>query len=257
MAEQFDEFLEEVQNDIRQERWMKLWEKYGKALTTAVTCVILLVAAYTIWQTYEKNQREKTADRFIHALDLKSAGQTQQALLDFSALARTGKGSYLLFSKFQQAALLGQEKTEKGQEEALKIYEHIYSDKKNEAQWRDLASLFSIMIKADKISLDSPQAAESLSSLVTALKPLKESHNPWRYPALELEGTLLFQQGKTQEAAEIFLDLAKDNNAPKGLVLRSQLMAQVLAEQGIDMASSEKEGKEKSENALTLESPAE
>lgn len=232
MAEQFDEFLEEVQNDIRQERWMKLWEKYGKTITTAITCAIGLAAGYTVWQNYEKNQREKTADRFIHALDLTMAGQKQQALLDFSALSRDGKADYALLSRFHQAALLVQEKIDTKQQQALEIYEAIQLDKKNSSQWRDLALLFSLIVKADN-AFDKTENTTLLSSIIENLKPLKDEKNPWYYPALELEGLILFKQGKIQDAATVFLTAAKDNKAPKGLSMRAQLMTQVLAEQGV------------------------
>ena len=40
MADKFDEFLEEVEQDIRQERFQKIWNKHGKTIIAIVVAIL-------------------------------------------------------------------------------------------------------------------------------------------------------------------------------------------------------------------------
>ena len=49
MAEKFDEFLEEVEKDIRQEKFLKLWKQYGKQVIGVFSAIIVIIIGYNLW----------------------------------------------------------------------------------------------------------------------------------------------------------------------------------------------------------------
>lgn len=247
MADKFDEFLEEVENDIRQERWMGLWQKYGKMATTALTVAVAIAGAYMAWQSYDYHQREKSADRFLHAQDLIAQGENMQALTDFAALAKDSKAIYPILAQFNQAALLGQDGPQKDIAAAGQLYEDLAKNTKIDAAWRGLATLFHVTLLADHTPLEQTQ------SLLDQLKPLLNKENPWFALASEIQGALLYRLGDIPGATSIFVQLAKDKNTPEGVMVRAQLMTQVLSGDGLPFD----DGKDDGQSAVTPAGSAE
>jgi hypothetical protein len=223
MAEKFDEFLEEVENDIRQERYKKLWDKYGKMASNAIFIALAGAVAYTAWQNYSVNQRQKNADAFLHTHDLIERGDTSQALLDLQALEQQDSGIYKVLTQFARAALLANDGPQQNIKEAIEIYQSLATNKNIEASWRELATIMEISVKADDYS---PAAVQELIDLV---KPLAAEGKPWYGLAAELYGSLLFRKGDNVAAGEVFVKLARDNSVPEGVRLRAQVMTQALA----------------------------
>lgn len=223
MAEKYDEFLDELESDIRQEKWMLLWKKYGKVMTAVFTVAVGAAAAYTAWTTHTTNQRKQAADRFLHVQELISSGKTDQALLDLGGIVRDEKGDYGVFARLNKAALLGQSADATKRAEALQIYQEVRQDKKVDAAWRELADIFEIMLQADN------PKPEEIQPLLDRLVPLIAEDSPWQHIALELNAVLLYRQGNNDAARLLFQKLAQDKDAPQGVILRAQFMTQLLS----------------------------
>jgi hypothetical protein len=77
MAEKFDEFLVEVENDIRKEKMLQLWKQYGKQVVAGVVGIIILISGYNFWSYYEQNKRTQMAEKLIAAQDFIGQGETE------------------------------------------------------------------------------------------------------------------------------------------------------------------------------------
>lgn len=222
MVEKFDEFLEEVEKDIRQEKLLNLWKQYGKQVTIGIVAVIALIGLYNLWGHYEQNKRVEMAEKLITAQELIAHGDSDKALVILNSLSIESHNTYQPLALFQKAGLLLQGGAKSKPAEAISIYNQLSANKKIEPLWRDLAALLAIMA-----SMDLPNI--KAEDLLAKLEPLTVDASPWRYFAREMKGVLLNRKGEGLKAAEIFARLVQDNNTPSGISMRARLMTQIVS----------------------------
>lgn len=222
MAEKFDEFLVEVENDIRKEKMLQLWKQYGKQVVAGVVGIIILISGYNFWSYYEQNKRTQMAEKLIAAQDFIGQGETEKAQTILSSMATGSPTIYQQLALFQKAGLLSQKP-----EEMREIYQQLAANTKIDPLWRDLATLLNVMV-----SIDQPNA--KIDDLLMQLSALTTNQNPWRYLAKEIKGVLLHRKGDNTQAAELFAQLVQDNQTPSGISMRARLMVQIVSADIID-----------------------
>lgn len=220
MAEKFDEFLEEVEKDIRQEKLLKLWKQYGKQIIAGVVAIIVVIAAYNLWCQYDRNKQIQMAEKLIAAQELITKGEATKAQAILTSLSESSNSTYRFLGLFQKAALSLQEGAPAKLTEAIAIYNQLAENKKMDLLWRDLATLLATMA-----SIDLPDV--KVDDLLAKLDPLTSDQNPWRYFAKEMKGLLLFRKGEKAQCTELFARLVQDSQTPQGISLRSRLMVQI------------------------------
>ncbi|MBY0281787.1 MAG: tetratricopeptide repeat protein [Alphaproteobacteria bacterium] len=226
MADKFDEFLEEVEQDIRHERIEKLWKQYGKTIIIAVVGVLALTGGFMAWKNHQHKEYLVLSEQFVGAQNLLAQGKTTEAIGVMQALSKGSHHGYAILARFLEAALLSKEGSGQDVKGAQAIYDAIEKDRNAEQHFRDLATFFRVNLEIDRLS-NTPDAAV-IKNLIDALEPLTKPDNPWHSLAKELKGLLLYKQNKTAEASEIFISLIQDAKSPTELRMRAQLMSQVL-----------------------------
>ncbi len=101
-----DSLFREIEEDLRQEHWARLWKRYGNYVAGAVIAVVLSVAGYQGWRAYDIATRQSDGERFAAALKLAGDKQVQAAAKAFAGLAADATAGYALLARFQAAALL-------------------------------------------------------------------------------------------------------------------------------------------------------
>lgn len=228
MAQQkdkFDEFLEEVENDIRQEKYMQLWQKYGKLASGSVTAAIIVVATYSLWSTYQEKQQLKNSDYYTTAQQYIAQGKISQALSTLKAIEPGGTLSsshaktYPHLARFTQAALLQEPGEQQNIDQAIALYTSLSQDKTLDPRWQAIATLQSVRLRFQ-------QTPEQSTELLAQIEPLTQDAHPFQALALEQKALMLQQIGKTAEAREIFVKLIQMKEAPEGVSMRAQIMLQ-------------------------------
>lgn len=214
-----DEFIREVQEDVRRDRALELWRKYGKYAVGLVLAAIIAAAAVVGWRDYQQAQRAKHGMIYAEALDLVREGQTGAAIAAFNNLAVDAGRGYAELARLQQAALLARDGNGAG---AAAIYEQLASDTGAERMFRDLALILLALTTAD---------TADPAELGRRLEPLTAKDNPWRFSALEVTALLAQNSGDTARAEEIFKSLADDVTAPRQLRARASAMLASLGEE--------------------------
>lgn len=204
-----DQFIEEVDEELKRERYMDLWRKYGTYIVAAVLVVVIAVAGVVGWRQYQSNQRTQAGLAFLEAQRLAEQGKKTEALAAFKAAEKVGTAGYRELARFREAAALAQQGNEAA---AAGIYDSIARDQSADRLFRDLALLLYALNVADRAE---PKA------LIERLKPLTEKAQPWRFSALELTALLQRRRGDTAAAKEIYRKLADDDNAPGKLRTRA------------------------------------
>ena len=109
MAEDTDDHLfEEIEEDLRAERYAKLWKRYGKFVIAGFIALIVGVAGFKGWQTYDQKIRAEQSNQYATAARLlaekKSSERsmpTKSALPYLPRSPKTGVkaiGFYLVFA---------------------------------------------------------------------------------------------------------------------------------------------------------------
>jgi len=214
------EIFHEVDEDVRRERYEKLWKAYGKYLVGAVVAIVVATVAVVGWRQYQLSQREAEGERFAAALALAAEGRSTEAATAFAELAGDAGAGYRLLARFQAAAAL---KASGASDRAVAIYDRIAADGGGGEVLRDLAALLAV-----QTLFDQAPAAE----LERRLAPLLGADNPWRYSARELAALVALKSGDRAAAREGFAALADDAAAPAGLRARAAEMLAALGGTG-------------------------
>jgi hypothetical protein len=209
-----ESLLREIDEDIRRERFAKLWKRYGTYVIAAAVLLLASVAGYKIWQEQTIARRGEAAEQFTAAVALASKDRAA-AEERLRAIAKDGPAGYGLLAAFQQAALLAKG----GDRQAAR---NAYQDLQRSASdpiYRDLAILSEAMVALEGEAL--PIDADAIRD---KLQPLALDGNPWRFSARELMAMLAWRGGQTGEAKNRLQALAEDPQAPADIRNRAQQM---------------------------------
>jgi len=210
------DIFREIDEELRHERYEKLWKAYGKYAVAVIVAVILLFGGFRGWDHYQTRQRENDSARFQAAAALEAEGNKKEAAAVFAALADKGTAGYRTLARFRQAALRAENGDVAG---AISIYDALAADSDLSAVLREAAVVFAVMHASDQPNADP-------AALKGRLAPLIRDGGPWRHSARELAGLLELRQGDIAAARKSFSAVVDDVAAPAGLRARA---TQVLA----------------------------
>jgi hypothetical protein len=219
MSSADDSLIREVDEDLRRERLAQLWKRYGSWLISAAVALVLVVAGFEGWRSYQRSARE-AAGRDFQQAEQRLEGDRAAAAEGFAAVARDGTAGYALLARLREAearAVLGDAAA------ARQIYGAIAASA-DDAIGRDLSTLLDVMTvlaRPDSVIAD-PQA------LSARLEPLSHADGPWRFSAREMMAMLALEAGDPVKARELLDALRTDGSAPGDLRARADEMVQQL-----------------------------
>lgn len=212
------DIFREVDEELRQERYARLWKKYGRYVIALAVLLVFVVAGHEGWQWYRNSVRISDSDRFVEAMRQAAQGQEQDALGSFESLAADSSTGYEVLARFRAASLRLSGGDEAG---AISAYEEIARDDGIDEIYRELATLLIALN-----SLDSAEPAE----LRQRLQPLVGPGAPWRHTAREALAAVALRQGEQEEALRLYRELSDDAEAPEGVRARAAEMARILGQ---------------------------
>lgn len=215
-----DQFIQEVEDELKQERHLALWRKYGIFAVAAVLVTVIGVASYQGWRNYQQGQHFKYGQSYAQALALLRQGNDARARAEFGKLAAEAGSGYAELALLQRAALLAKGGDGAG---AAALYRQLADDSGTVKLFRELAVILLALITADNAD---PR------ELTARLQPLTARDNPWRHSALEVTALLAQRQGDRARAKEIYQRLADDAKAPQGLRARAAEMLATMESPG-------------------------
>jgi len=97
VAEEVQEgIFREIDEELRQEHYAKLWRRYGKVVIAAAVLLVAGVAGYQGWRSWDANMRKADGERFAAAQALARAQDPSGAEAAFAKLAGDASGGYAL-----------------------------------------------------------------------------------------------------------------------------------------------------------------
>ena len=212
-----DDLFREVDEEVRQEQYLKLWKQYGVYIAGVVLAVVVITVGIVVWRDLQQSEREADGEALLGAIAA-SEERPDEALDRLADLAAEGTKGYRLLARLREGALL----SERGDiRSAVAIYDTLAADSGQEQIYRDLAKV--LAVSHGMSIMDRGEVEDRLASVV-------DDDNPWRYSARELVATATMAGGDTAAAREAYQALVDDARAPAGIRARAAEMLAILGQ---------------------------
>ncbi|MGH6854130.1 MAG: tetratricopeptide repeat protein [Aestuariivirga sp.] len=208
-----ESLFREVDEEVRQDQFKKLWDRYGNAALALCLIVVAAVAGFKGWQYWQVKQAETAGQAFFGAAKLASAGNAGDALKQFEVIGHPGYG---LLAKLREAGLLA---TQGKTEEAVKIYDTVAAGPGADQALRDLARIRAAYALIETATPD---------QLAARVGSFDQAGNPWRHAAREIIGIAAWRTQNYRLAQSTMAIILADAETPDTLRQRAQTLSQLL-----------------------------
>src|SRR5262245_40874857 len=218
MIDQRDSLAREVDEELRREQLLKLWEKYGTYVVAAVALIVVGVGGIKYYQYRTAVAAEAAGARLVAASRRPAPDSSPEAQKILTEIASSGPAGYATLARLRLAAA----DREAGKlAEAAAAYEAIANEGAGDRLLADYARLQAASLKLD---------TAGLTDLQNRLNDLAADGNPWRASARELLGLAALRAGKSEEARQQFQRLLSDRDTPPSIAERARIMMAMLTE---------------------------
>lgn len=204
-----DEFIREVDEAVRQDRWMSIWKQYSAYIIGAALAVVIGTSAGVGWQSYQESQRSAHARALAEATTLLADEKPGEAAAAYRALADDVGGGVGVVARLRAAEA---EKAAGNATQKLEILDGLASDGDVEPLYQQLAALL-----AKQEAFNDSDADSLIDELDRAATP----DSPWRASLLELKAIAQTKAGKTDEARATLKALIDAPETPANLARRA------------------------------------
>lgn len=218
MVDQRDSLAREVDEELRREQLLKLWEQYGTYVVAAAVLIIASIGGYKYYEHRRGLAAEVAGARMAVASRDAAQNKTAEAQKALDDIVATGPSSYALLARLRLAAA---DRAAGKTAEAAAAYEAIATASGVDPLLGDYARLQAAMLRLD---------GASWTDMQNRLNDLAADGNAWRFSARELLGLAAHKAGKSEEARKYFQGLLADRNTPPSVGERARVMMAMLTE---------------------------
>ncbi|MFN0042770.1 MAG: tetratricopeptide repeat protein [Alphaproteobacteria bacterium] len=204
------DLIREVDEELKAERALKLWRRYGKYVVAVAILVVAVTGGAVFWKDQRQKARLAESEKYSEGMSLAFEGKAIEAAAVFAALAKDAGPGYGALARLHEAAL----KSRSG-DDAVAAYDAIAKNSNLSSDFKDLGTILSVMHSLDTI--DPAEAAKRLD-------PLAKDNKNWRFSAKEMLAVLALKQNDAERAKALYKSLADDPNSPPALRARATEM---------------------------------
>ena len=203
------DIFREVDEDLRHERYLKLWRRWRYWLLGVGVVALGGAVAYVMISDAQESARQAEGQQFAAAMAAIESGRGSEAVERLAALAADADSGYAALARLAEADARAGRGDISG---AIHTYDLMAADGRLDPLYRDLAALLAAQRLVDRAQVE---------EVNQRLAPLFAGHSPWRPLALELSAVAAMRAGNEAEARAIFADLVSEQAAPLGLRQRA------------------------------------
>ncbi len=208
-----ESLFREVDEEVRQEQYKKLWDKFGKYFVALCVIIVVSVAGVKGYQYYQVKQSEAAAVVYFDAVKRAADGKYEDALKALAAIKHPG---FKQLGQLQQASVLAEQGKAK---EAVAAFDAVAADAAVDASLRDLARIRAGYLLADSLKPD---------ELISRLGSFDREGQVWRQAAREIFGLAAYRTGDYSMADRYMNANFADPETPQDMRQRAQVMIQLL-----------------------------
>lgn len=217
MSNEDDNFIREVNEELRSDAATAIWKKYGKFIIGGAVAIVVGVAGNVAFKEYTAKQAAASGDIFLEALTAAREGRQDEAIEGFDKLEVEGYGAYPLMAKLRAATVLA----DKGDiSDAIATFQEVAADNGVPKALQDIAKIRAAYLLVDHGSYD------DVSSQVEVLT---DTENAMRHSAREALGLAAFKANDFTRAKEWMELIADDVRTPQQMSTRAQVILDLIA----------------------------
>ena len=214
------DIFREVDEDLRHERYLKLWRRWRYWLLGVGVAGLGAAVAYVMLSDAQESARKAEGQQFAAAMAEIQAGRGTEAADRLAMLAADAETGYAALARLGEADARARRGDITG---AVQIYDLLADDSSIDPLYRDLGALLAAQRLVDRANV---------SEVNQRLAPLLAGHSPWRPLATELSAIAEMRAGNTEASRALFAELVSDPAAPLG---QRQRAAELLVSLGGDL----------------------
>ena len=205
----------EVDEDIRKERYQNLWNKYGKYLVGFIILIIVIFSLSQFLKSKNIADNKEILDLYFSSAENIEKNQIDFANQELEAIYIKKNKTLAAFSGFK---LVDNFLKSNKENEALSTLETIFNDASLESIYRELALYKYILINFENIQVNKIKLLMQISgSSKNLLDPYFQ----------EIIGIKHLTFGDKKEASTIFTSLSLDNDIPFDLKIRLDKLIEI------------------------------
>jgi hypothetical protein len=220
-----EEFIREVDEELRRDQLARLWRRYSGAVVGFAVLVVVGTAAKVGWDHWQQRTLAAEAQRFAAAEQLLAAAKPDEAAGAFAAIAAEGGTGYAALARLNEAEAKLALKDEAG---ALAALSQLGQGGIDDPLLRDLGTIL-----AASREVDTGDPAE----LTRRLEPLAAGDSPWRHGARELLAVVAIRAGDLDRAKKLLEELSREVGVPLSQQQRAQELLQAIGGGGPQASS--------------------
>lgn len=209
------DILQEVDEALKQDKILKLWQDYGNYIIAAVVMVVLMTAAKSGYEYHHKTTSEAATTQLLSILDGEEESKAA-ALTDFINNAKGGS------SIIAQLQLAGEHLNNDNGEDALKVFADIAMNDKATPYFKDFAKLMMVQIKMDTLSDENIKEIQAYLSAI-----IDDEKSVWRYHALLNRAALSAAGQEYKPAIDDLQKIIDSRVSPPTLAQRARALSQL------------------------------
>ena len=217
-----ESFKREVDENLRRDQLRDFFKKNGTWLIGGVLLFLVASGGLIWWRQHQVQVHGAETEKLAEIYKDIGSGNTAQVPKQLDTLSDSGCKAVSASAKFARAALALQQNDAK---QATGIYKSVADDSGMPDPYRHAA-----LIRQTALEFDSLQPEE----VIARLAPLAKPGEPWFGTAGEMTALALENQGKRQEAGQLYAAIANDNGVPESIRARA---VQVAGSLGVDASA--------------------
>ncbi|WP_138380108.1 tetratricopeptide repeat protein [Luteithermobacter gelatinilyticus] len=211
-----EEFIREVDEDLRHQQLVSLWKKYGVYIIGTAVGVILFVAVFQGYGKYMESRYAEQALAYGEMLKTLEQGETAKALEQLNALETSAVEGYQMLAAFKKADILLKEGDRMA---AVSALDALAASGDVDQVYRDLARFQAATMLIDMATYEDIKAR---------LDPLTREGNTWQFLALEMLAMSALRNGDSAEAREVLTSLVENLETPATIKLRAEQLLNII-----------------------------
>lgn len=216
-----DSFFREVDQELRQDQAKALWDNYGTFIIAAAVAVVVATSAWVGWDYWSQSRANASGDDYSQALTFAREGRTEEAKAALEQLEADGYGAYPVLARMRGATVLAEAGDAAG---AVAAFDQVAADSAVTSSIRDMARLRAALLLVDH---------GSYSDVASRVEALTADINALRYSAREALGLAAWREGRLTDAQALFSQILDDQNAPRNLRQRAEMMSELIRGSGL------------------------
>ena len=205
-----DAFIQEIDEDVKNDNLKVLWDKYGIFVVLLVVLAVSATVSFEKIRSWKAEQNQQTTENYMSAAQLRE--NPEETIAALQQINQSNQGIFSDFAKLQIAnVLFNQNKNE----EAMAALQSLIDDKQANDEVKNIALIKLATYKVDQL----PRA--EFEALV---KPIIDANNSWTPLAQDLLAISAIQEGDVDTAHSIYENILKIKDLPEGFKTKVQDM---------------------------------